>query len=551
MKKDNFSFWCPLEINKAIDETTGEELMLLDGIASTADEDSDGEFLDPKGFDVKPLVERGFVNWHHQAKTNPGCIVGEPIEARIQKDGLYIKAQLYSNSQIANEIWDLAQTLEKNSKTRRLGWSIEGRVIKRKSDNPSSPDYKKIVKAVITGVAITHQPKNSKTFASIIKGDIDDDFEDEEEHNDDTINKENEKKAKKEDKKAMDTESAAALKKESVDDDVKVTCFGKSEVVERILGDIPGISIEKAENIFKLIQQIVMKKKSTMAITNEDIVKAYEALGLQPDEELIAKADADEETDAAGEDAETDEDDADAEGEDTEGKQPAIKKGEDAEGEDADDDSEDDDETAGGEDSEDSEDDNAGSEDDEDEEDEKPAIKKGNVIERLGRIEKAIATSHFTQSKYIKALGVMLKDSSNKLQKASETIELAKSKIDEQAEIIKGQEQTILALTEQIEEYAQGGAVPKSKRHAAPVERNFNKGQEDELNKGNNAGQLKENQVPISNKRLVAEILDQATFQKGFDDEFSKACVGYEATGRISDNVISRLKSEYGIEIVK
>lgn len=538
MKKDNFSFWCPLEINKAIDETTGEELMLLDGIASTADEDSDGEFLDPKGFDVKPLVERGFVNWHHQAKTNPGCIVGEPIEARIQKDGLYIKAQLYSNSQIANEIWDLAQTLEKNSKTRRLGWSIEGKVIKRKSDNPSSPDYKKIVKAVITGVAITHQPKNSKTFASIIKGDIDDDFEDEEEHNDDTINKENEKKAKKEDKKAMDTESAAALKKESVDDDVKVTCFGKSEVVERILGDIPGISIEKAENIFKLIQQIVMKKKSTMAITNEDIVKAYEALGLQPDEELIAKADADQDDAAAAEeDADADEDNADEGGEDAE-KQPAIKKGEDAEGEDADDDSDaDEDEDEGK------------SEDDEDEK--KPEIKKGNVIERLGRIEKAIATSHFTQSKYMKALGVMLKDSSNKLQKASETIELAKSKIDEQAEIIKGQEQTILALTEQIEEYAQGGAVPKSKRHAAPVERNFNKGNDDELNKGQDNGQMKENQVSIANKRLVAEILDQATFQKGFDDEFSKACVGFEATGRISDNVISRLKSEYGIEIVK
>lgn len=538
MKKDNFSFWCPLEINKAIDETTGEELMLLDGIASTADEDSDGEFLDPKGFDVKPLVERGFVNWHHQAKTNPGCIVGEPIEARIQKDGLYIKAQLYSNSQIANEIWDLAQTLEKNSKTRRLGWSIEGKVIKRKSDNPSSPDYKKIVKAVITGVAITHQPKNSKTFASIIKGDIDDDFEDEEEHNDDTINKENEKKAKKEDKKAMDTESAAALKKESVDDDVKVTCFGKSEVVERILGDIPGISIEKAENIFKLIQQIVMKKKSTMAITNEDIVKAYEALGLQPDEELIAKADADQDDAAAAEeDADADEDNADEGGEDAE-KQPAIKKGEDAEGEDADDDSDaDEDEDEGK------------SEDDEDEK--KPEIKKGNVIERLGRIEKAIATFHFTQSKYMKALGVMLKDSSNKLQKASETIELAKSKIDEQADIIKGQEQTILALTEQIEEYAQGGAVPKSKRHAAPVERNFNKGNDDELNKGQDNGQMKENQVSIANKRLVAEILDQATFQKGFDDEFSKACVGFEATGRISDNVISRLKSEYGIEIVK
>lgn len=541
MKKDNFSFWCPLEINKAVDETTGEELMLLDGIASTADEDSDGEFLDPKGFDVKPLVERGFVNWHHQAKTNPGCIVGEPIEARIQKDGLYIKAQLYSNSQIANEIWDLAQTLEKNSKTRRLGWSIEGKVIKRKSDNPSSPDYKKIVKAVITGVAITHQPKNSKTFASIIKGDIDDDFEDEEERNDDTINKENEKKTKKEDKKALDTESAAALKKESVDDDVKVTCFGKSEVVERILGDIPGISIEKAENIFNLIQQIVMKKKSTKVITNDDIVKAYEALGLQPDEELIAKADAEQDdTSAAEEDADTDEDDADKGGEDA-NKQPAIKKGEDAEDEETDETMDADDETKT-ENDDDSEDDN---------EEKKTEVKKGNVIERLGRIEKAIATSHLTQSKYIKALGVMLKDSSNKLQKASETIELAKSKIDEQAEIIKGQEQTILALTEQVEEYANGGAVPKSKRHAAPVERQFNKGQEDELNKGQENGGLKENQVSIKNKRLVSEILDQATFQKGFDSEFSQACVGFEATGRVPDNVISRLKTEYGIEIVK
>lgn len=541
MKKDNFSFWCPLEINKAIDETTGEELMLLDGIASTADEDSDGEFLDPKGFDVKPLVERGFVNWHHQAKTNPGCIVGEPIEARIQKDGLYIKAQLYSNSQIANEIWDLAQTLEKNSKTRRLGWSIEGKVIKRKSDNPSSPDYKKIVKAVITGVAITHQPKNSKTFASIIKGDIDDDFEDEEERNDDTINKENEKETKKEDKKALDTESAVALKKESVDDDVKVTCFGKSEVVERILGDIPGISIEKAENIFKLIQQIVMKKKSTKVITNEDIVKAYEALGLQPDEELIAKAE--EETDET-EDAE-DAEDADSEDEDEGAQKPEIKKGEDSEdAEDADEDETEDDNDETGDEDEDE------TEDETEDEDEKP-IKKGNVIERLGRIEKALATSHLTTSKYIKALGVMLKDSSDKLQKASETIELAKTKIDEQTDIIKGQEQTILALTEQIEEYAQGGAVPKSKRHAAPVERNFNKGNDDELNKGQDNGQMKENQVSIANKRLVAEILDQATFQKGFDDEFSKACVGFEATGKISDNVISRLKAEYGIEIVK
>ena len=37
---NNFNFWCPVEISKAIDEKTGEEIMLLGGIASTADEDA-------------------------------------------------------------------------------------------------------------------------------------------------------------------------------------------------------------------------------------------------------------------------------------------------------------------------------------------------------------------------------------------------------------------------------------------------------------------------------------------------------------------------------
>lgn len=48
MRKDNFEFWCELnQVEKAVDEKTGEEIMLLGGIASTADEDSNGEFLDP------------------------------------------------------------------------------------------------------------------------------------------------------------------------------------------------------------------------------------------------------------------------------------------------------------------------------------------------------------------------------------------------------------------------------------------------------------------------------------------------------------------------
>ena len=50
---------------------------------------------------------------------------------------------------------------------------------------------------------------------------------------------------------------------------------------------------------------------------------------------------------------------------------------------------------------------------------------------------------------------------------------------------------------------------------------------------------------------VVAEILDQATFAKGFDDEFSKACTAFEANKALPANIIARIKNETGIEIVK
>ena len=245
MFEEKFTFWCPLQKSEEVlDPTTGEPIMRLGGIASTSDEDSDGEFLDPKGFDIKPLMKSGLVNWHHQAKGQPAAIIGEPSKAEIRPEGLYIETDLYPSSQIAHDVYNLAQTLEKDSKTRRLGYSIEGKVLKRKSNDRNSPDYKHIVKAVITGVAITHMPKNPKTFANIIKGEIDDDYEEQEE---------------KEVNKDLNTENGATLKKESVDSDLKVTTFKKAKIVEKILQDT-NISIQKAEQIFELIKRY--KEKS-------------------------------------------------------------------------------------------------------------------------------------------------------------------------------------------------------------------------------------------------------------------------------------------------
>lgn len=530
MTKDinNFNFWCPVEISKAIDENTGEELMLLGGIASTADEDSDGEFLDPKGFDIQPLLKSGMVNWHHQAKTCPGTIVGEPTKAEIRKEGLYIETKLYPSSQVARDIWDLAKTLDADSNTRRLGYSIEGRVVSRKSNDKTSPDYKKITKAIITGVAITHQPKNPKTFANIIKGEIDDDLEEETEEK-----KTDKKKLSKEEEKyyegvnmkekSLDTNNARPLIKEEVDPKIKVTTFGKAEVMERLFNDVPGISIEKATKIFNLIKTISNMAKRNM-VTEEDITKAYDALGLSP-EGIYKGENADETLD--------EEDDEEDDDEDVKKARKKVATDEDDEDEEDDDEDEEDDEEYDDEDEEDDDDDEA---------------EKAMITNRFNRIEKALATSHLNTAKYIKALGVMVKASNQNLEKAVESLELANDKIDEQADIIKSQQDEINILSQRLEAFGSATPAPKSLRHSNPVDRTFGKAQENDLEKGGNS---RYQQVSIRNKAAVSDLLDQATFSKGYDDEFSKACIAYEATGMIDQPIINRMKSEFGVEIVK
>lgn len=493
---NNFTFWCPIEKSQEIiDPTTGEQVMRLGGIASTADEDSDGESLDPNGFDIKPLMKSGMVNWHHQAKGMPSTIIGEPSKAEIRKDGLYIETDLYPNSKVACEVWELAKTLEKNSKTRRLGYSIEGKVLKRKSDDKNSPDYKKIEKAVITGVAITHMPKNPKTFANIIKGEIDDDYDEEYEEN--------------KEEKSVNTETAAPLKKESVDKKVKNQEFAKARVMERLFNDIPGISIGKANKIYGLILNI-SKMSKNVTITDDDITKAYEALGLDI-EKGCGSADGGEtkEEEVTKSDEETEEKKTTKE---TEKKTDETKETSETE------------------------------ETEEEEEEEEKGVKKGGE-NRFDRIEKAIATSHQINGKYMKALGVMVKDLSQKA-------ELLKADNDELRELIKAQDDTISEMSQRIEAFGNATPVPKSISHAKIVERQFDKGNLDEL--GGKREERKPNQFSMSTqKAAIVELLDQATFAKGYDEEMSKACLAFESSNVMPQSIIARLKNEYGVEIIK
>ena len=51
-------------------------------------------------------------------------------------------------------------------------------------------------------------------------------------------------------------------------------------------------------------------------------------------------------------------------------------------------------------------------------------------------------------------------------------------------------------------------------------------------------------------KKLLDEVKKIVDI-KGYDDEFSKACLNFEATGNLPANIISRLKTEYNISIIK
>lgn len=162
--KDRFRYYLPLEINKAKNEA-GEEVMKIRGVASTMDEDTDGEVLDPNGFDFDYFLNSGFINWHHQQKDDPEAIVGEPVRAFVKDNQFYVEGELYAWSDLAKKIWNLANNLKNSKSKRRLGMSVEG---KAKERHPANENY--ITKSVITGLAITPMPKNSATILDVIKG---------------------------------------------------------------------------------------------------------------------------------------------------------------------------------------------------------------------------------------------------------------------------------------------------------------------------------------------------------------------------------------------
>ncbi len=156
--EESFNFFLPVSaVQKSEKDKDGNRW--IQGIASTADRDLQGEIVTQKGIDYGYFLKFGYINDDH--KDGPEHKVGEPTECRMTGDGLWIKGFLYKGKERADYWWEHITALEGNNSKRKVGFSIQGKIQRR--------DGNTIVKCWLQDVAITASPVNTSTWAEIVK----------------------------------------------------------------------------------------------------------------------------------------------------------------------------------------------------------------------------------------------------------------------------------------------------------------------------------------------------------------------------------------------
>ena len=162
MKLDVFSQFTPFDLTKA---SKDGETYKIEGIASSEAIDESGEIIKQEGLDWSYCLKTGAFNLDH--KNDPKYILGAPTEVyNTEINGVKatgIKGILYASKQIVKDVFETA-TAMKSSGVRKMGFSIEGKVIARDPRNPRI-----ITKAKVLNVSITGNPCNQTATIEMIK----------------------------------------------------------------------------------------------------------------------------------------------------------------------------------------------------------------------------------------------------------------------------------------------------------------------------------------------------------------------------------------------
>jgi hypothetical protein len=148
---DSFTIYTPGVVD-IIEKANAEEERPIGGFCSTQRRDRQEEIVLAKGLDFSEFLAHGYFNDNHKQDTH--AALGWPDVVELRKSRWWTEGKLVKGYPPADKVWDLAKALKKSNAPRRLGFSIEGKVLERGLDN-------KIVRANIRHVAITNSPVNT------------------------------------------------------------------------------------------------------------------------------------------------------------------------------------------------------------------------------------------------------------------------------------------------------------------------------------------------------------------------------------------------------
>lgn len=160
LNENGFQFWVPIQLEKAKSPSKKDDgKRWIEGIASTTDLDLQNEIVEQNGIDFSYFLKHGYFNNDHK----PGFEnkVGQPTECRVTSKGLYVKGYLFKDHKVADAIWELVNALDSSQSDRKVGFSIQGKVLRRAG--------RRIVKCWIQDIAITAAPINTNTWLDVVK----------------------------------------------------------------------------------------------------------------------------------------------------------------------------------------------------------------------------------------------------------------------------------------------------------------------------------------------------------------------------------------------
>jgi len=155
---EHFKFFVEADVD-FVKSDSSEGRRVIRGYASTNTNDRQGESLVQKGLDIAEFVTNGWLNYDH----DNSIILGYPtVNTHIDDKGLWVEGELLKGVPMADKLWDLAVALKKSNAPRKLGFSVEGKVLERKGNS--------ILKAKIYNCALTPNPVNTDaTWDAVVK----------------------------------------------------------------------------------------------------------------------------------------------------------------------------------------------------------------------------------------------------------------------------------------------------------------------------------------------------------------------------------------------